>query len=284
MMSFLLKNKIKNKNNSNNINLVIGDCYKIKKINGIIIYSTYSTIVEFVSHNKDSFIDSLNNNNISWENYPYKTTIIGPELNLKINKGCLVYDFDNKSLIRIEDLIVEDLGKCVFYDLNLKEEYYSKEDICKYNNFYTKVNLRDDLVPKNHINENFIAQMPGEDFEIYQDSNNVFYYTIGVSKYTPNILYTYKPRYVSCVLGKEHVVPKYRCPKDCVDIIKSYVGENPTTKKLNYLKKIGYSETYLKFYFKTWLNFISELNIPEEYFIKSKYNKWAYHIINTDII
>lgn len=279
MISFLSKNKIKNKNHLLNSILVVGNCYKIKKINGIIIRTQHLNIDGLISYEKNYIFELLQQHNISWENYPNKINVVGPEFNLKVDNNYLIYDFDKKCLLPIKDVILEDLGKCVFYSLNTKEELCSDEDIFKINNLYKKVAERNDLVPKSHIYENFIAIIADEDFEIYQDTDNVFYYTLGTSKYSLATLYSYKPRYVSCVLNSQEVIPKYRDSKECIEIIKDYIGDKPTVKSLNHLKKIGYTETYLKFYFKTWINFILELNIPEESFIQSKYKKWSYHSV-----
>lgn len=273
---FLRGKMFRNKDVLPNISLVVGKCYRIEKINGIIISENNNLNFDLVDCSKNNIIQLLNDNNIGWKEYPYRLSLVGEDIKLLYGSNPLIFDLDKKAMVTFNE-ISEYLGLCAFYKTNVCESSCTEEEIFKCNNLYDKVCLREDIVPRLFQYENFRPHIKDEVFEFYEGSFDKSYL---VSKLLlENSMGAYKPElfYVQKIIDKNDVVLKYRESSDCRDIIQKHIDYNNVVKSLNYLKKMGYNEKYLKFYYKTWIDFIDAHCIDKEDFLISNYEKWAYH-------
>lgn len=276
--NFVRSKIFKNKNILPNISLVIGKCYKIEAINGIIIKDNRALDLNLSGYSKDDVIKILNDNNIEWKEYPHRLSLIGEEIKFLYGPNPIIFDFDRNISLMFDD-ISDYLGLCAFYKTNVCEKDCTEEEIFKCNNVYDTVCLRDDIVPSFFQYENFRPRIKDEVFEFYEGSNDKAYL---VSKcLVNNELVPYKPEVldVQNIINKTDVIVKYRTSNDCRDIVQQHIDYTNVTKSLNHLKKMGYSEKYLKFYYKTWIEFIDAHAITREDFLASNYETWYYHNI-----
>lgn len=282
LWDFLRGKRFRNKDVSPNISLVIGKCYRIEKINGIIIKEDSNLNFDLVDCSKNNVIQLLNDNNIVWGEYPSRLTLVGEDIKFLYGSNSIIFDFDRKARVTFNE-ISEYLGLCAFYKTNVSEGVCTEEEIFKCNNLYDKVYLRDDVVPKCFQYENFMPNMKNEVFEFYEGSFDKSYLIAKFLLENRAVFYRPEVYYVQKIIDKYDVVDKYRNPDDCTDIIQHYMKYDNAIKSLNYLKKMGFSEVYLKFYYKTWLDFIDALGVTKEDFLLSNYEKWAYHNIGVDM-